>query len=171
MNETFAQARKGAVAGAVATVLMSAVMLIGQKTGRVGKLPPKKIVQESLRTAGVRDVENAAVTPLVVAAHLGYGVGVGAAYPLTLGRMRGVPRALTGCLFGLAVWAVSYEGWVPALGIMPPAHRDRPHRTYTMAVAHAVYGAVLGMLSGDSPPSARGMVRDAYLLTNSRTSR
>jgi hypothetical protein len=40
---------------------------------------------------------------------------------------------------------VSYEGWVPAAGIMPPAHRDRPSRSATMVVAHAVYGAVLGL--------------------------
>ena len=47
---------------------------------------------------------------------------------------------------GEAVYAVSYAGWVPALGALPPADRDRPSRQLVMAAAHLVYGAVLGAL-------------------------
>jgi hypothetical protein len=47
---------------------------------------------------------------------------------------------------GLAVWAVSYQGWIPALGILPKASEDRPARPAVMVTAHVVYGAVLGAL-------------------------
>ena len=46
--------------------------------------------------------------------------------------------------FGLGVWAVSYLGWIPALGLLPPPYRDNPRRAWTTLTAHLVYGAVLG---------------------------
>jgi hypothetical protein len=46
----------------------------------------------------------------------------------------------------LSVWALSYQGWVPALGILPPASRDQPGRQWTMVAAHVVYGVVLGAM-------------------------
>ena len=49
-------------------------------------------------------------------------------------------------LFGIAVWAVSYAGWVPKLGLMQPPSRDRPGRPTAMILAHLVYGATLGAL-------------------------
>ena len=51
---------------------------------------------------------------------------------------------LQGIVFGSAVWFVSYMGWVPALGLMPPPHRDRPGRQLVMVLAHWIYGATLG---------------------------
>jgi hypothetical protein len=46
-------------------------------------------------------------------------------------------------MYATGIWLVSYQGWVPALGIMPPASRDRRGRVATMLVAHWVYGAAL----------------------------
>ena len=55
--------------------------------------------------------------------------------------------ALTGVLYATGIWLVSYQGWVPALGIMPPASGDRRGRVVTMLAAHWVYGAALGTLA------------------------
>ncbi len=42
-----------------------------------------------------------------------------------------------GIAFGGLIWLVSYVGWVPTLGMMPPIHRDRPdHHPAIMALAH-----------------------------------
>ena len=57
-----------------------------------------------------------------------------------------VPGWLVGAVYGLGVWAVSYKGWIPALGILPPPERDRPGRPVIMVAAHVVYGLVLGAL-------------------------
>ena len=55
--------------------------------------------------------------------------------------------ASAGALYATGIWLVSYQGWVPALGIMPAASRDRRGRVATMLAAHWVYGAALGVLA------------------------
>ena len=77
-----------------------------------------------------------------------FGVGGGVLFTLLHDRLRPPgPTILYGVCFGLAVWAVSYQGWIPKLGILPAAHRDRPGRRRTMVVGHVLYGAVLGLVA------------------------
>ncbi len=131
---------RGAVAGASATVPMSAVMAGGERLHMLGEPPPRKITR-----AGVRAVNGSAtgaeVDALSWASHFAFGAVMGAAYGLLVGDRR--PSIASGILFGTAVWAVSYAGWVPALGIMPSPSRDRPLRPEVMLVAHWAYGASL----------------------------
>ena len=47
-------------------------------------------------------------------------------------------------LYGLAVWAGSYLGLLPALGIMSPATDHPLRRTALMIAAHLVWGSALG---------------------------
>jgi hypothetical protein len=54
---------------------------------------------------------------------------------------------LQGIACGLAVWTLSYLGWLPALGILRPATEHPPRRTALMIAAHAVCGLVLGVLA------------------------
>jgi hypothetical protein len=144
MESTSAPRRlvSGAASGLAATVAMSGVMLGAKRLGLLGKAPPKKIVQWLLGrvSPGLRRDEVA--TPVAVLAHLGYGAGAGALFGL-LSRRGG---AVKGALFGLAVWAASYRGWIPAVGIMPPPGLDRPGRQPALVLAHLVYGATLGHL-------------------------
>lgn len=58
------------------------------------------------------------------------------------------PSIGAGVVFGTAIGAVSYAGWVSALGIMPRPHNDRPGRQPSMLLAHWVYGATLAKLVG-----------------------
>ncbi len=139
---------RGAGAGAIATLVMSAVMLAAGKLGFHGKQPPEVIVETALDAA---DIDRSERTENVLAglAHLGFGGSMGALFAL-LRRMARTPgpEVLHGAGFGLGVWAVSYQGWIPALGILPPPSRDTSERPPTMIVAHLVYGAVLGGLVG-----------------------
>lgn len=141
------RALRGALAGAVATVPMTVVMLGAQRAGLMGKLPPKKITQRMLdlvRVPRSRPADDAAAT----VSHLGYGTLVGALFTsLVQGRLLPKYPVSEGVLVGGAVWAASYFGWVPAVGAMPPPTRDRKGRTASMVLAHAVFGAVLGALS------------------------
>ena len=130
---------RGAAAGTLATGAMSAVMLgLGQ---RMGEQPPDAIVQRAALAAGKRPSEPQADL-LATLAHVGFGAGVGAAYTLLPRRLPPVQR---GVATSLAVYLTSYQGWVPALGILPPASEDRPDRQRVMLLAHVVYGAVLGL--------------------------
>ena len=45
---------RGALAGAVATVPMTAVFMAAEKTGLMGEIPPKHITRDLLRYAGAR---------------------------------------------------------------------------------------------------------------------
>lgn len=119
---------------------MSVAFGIGQLAGAMDRLPPRLIVDRLLPVLPER-----ARGPAAGILHLGYGATGGAAYAvLTRPGGRG---AVTGSLFGLAVWAGGYEGWVPAAGVLPLAHRDRRGRAVTILLAHVTYGAALGMVA------------------------
>jgi len=139
---------RGSLAGLAGTVAMSAVMLAARKTGLMGKMPPERITEAGLRVLHVKTSERAE-NALATVAHLGYGAGVGVLFSVAA-RTAGLPLpgAVAGALYGLLVWGVSYVGWIPALGIMPPPQRDRRQRQTSMVVAHLVYGSVLGALLG-----------------------
>jgi len=133
----------GAAAGLAATAAMTGVLAVAAARGWLGRPPPEKIVEHAAPDLSASDRK-----PVTVVSHFAFGAGAGAFYGL-LGGWRAKSRLMSGLQgvgFGLTVWAVSYEGWVPALKIMPPAHRDRPARSATMVVAHIIYGAVLGLL-------------------------
>lgn len=138
---------RGAIAGAVSTVPMSAVTLAGQKVGALPKQPPEEIVDSALEAA---DVDAAEDTSNVLATlhHFAFGATVGAGYSAlrraTGGRTGG---PISGIVYALAVWFANYQGWVPRMTPLPPVTKDRDDRQAVLAGAHVVYGAVLGVLT------------------------
>ena len=136
---------KGTAAGTVATVAMSALMVAGDRAGLMGEQPPTAITRSALAGAGIQR-PSASASVLAPAAHLGFGAGAGAIFSLLRRLLPRLPGWLVGVAYGLGVWAVSYKGWIPALGILPPPERDRPGRPAVMVAAHVVYGLVLGSL-------------------------
>jgi uncharacterized membrane protein YagU involved in acid resistance len=125
---------------------MSAVMFAAQRLGPVDELDPEIITETGLEAAGVEASETTQ-NLLSTVSHLGFGAGVGALYGLVSPRL---PRAplLTGPLYGLAVCGASYQGWIPAMGIVPPLSRRGPTRQWMQVLSHVVYGTVLGRLAG-----------------------
>jgi hypothetical protein len=136
-----------AAEGVIATGAMSAVMIAGDRLGMMGEQPPVAIARTALREAGV-DRRAGLASVVAPVAHLAFGAAGAMAYGLLRQLVPRVSRISLGVAFGLAVWAVSYEGWIPALRILPPAEDDRRGRPAVMVVAHVVYGLVLGWLHG-----------------------
>ena len=134
-----------AASGAIATAAMSAVMVAGDHVGLLGEPPPTTVSRAVLREAGVEHPSDAAgrMAPL---AHLLFGAQGGVAFGVIRRVLPNVPGGILGVLFGLGVYAVSYKGWIPALGILPPPEDDRPGRPAVMIAAHVVYGLALGWL-------------------------
>ena len=130
---------RGALAGLVATAAMSVVMVASERAGVMLGQPPRKIVDRLIPSLGHDGTD---VVALV--SHGVYGAAAGSVLAPLIGRTRAAP--LLGAVSGLALWALGYEGWVPAMRVLPPAHRDQPGRVATMIAAHLVYGAVLGRL-------------------------
>jgi uncharacterized membrane protein YagU involved in acid resistance len=140
---------RGALAGAAATGVMSVAMLAAQRLGAIGRLPPHEITTEVLRRAEAADE----MPPrrrrwLGWLVHFGFGATAGAVFGLLRSRLHPPgPGPLQGAAYAMVVWLLSYQGWVPALGFLPPATRDRPARQVTMVVAHLVFGVVLGSVA------------------------
>lgn len=141
-GEQWAAAGRGALAGTLATVVMSGVMLAAGRAGLLGRQPPEAIVRRAGSLAGA-EPQGRTADLLACLAHVGFGAVTGAAHALLPPTRRPVARAV---LVSLGVYAVSYAGWVPAVGALPPPRQDRSDRQAVMAAAHAVYGAVLGAL-------------------------
>lgn len=133
---------RGAAAGSVATGAMSVPMLLAGRAGLMGRQPPEAIVRRAGQLAGA-EPQGTTADALAALSHVAFGATVGAAYALLPAPSRPVGR---GVLVSLAVYGVSYAGWMPTLHLLPPAHEDRPDRQVTMAIAHVVFGAVLGAL-------------------------
>lgn len=146
---------KGAVAGLAATGFMTAAMVLGNRflpPRHRYPLPPRQITENILNRAGVspllnRDEETAAT----VTAHFAYGTAAGALYGALPGRRSG-HAVLSGLGYGLAVWAASYLGWLPAMNCPAAAPREPASRNGLMVIAHLVWGTTLGwMLSKPWP--------------------
>lgn len=143
MNKIFAGALAGLTATAPMTVAMLALHRRLPPEDRYA-LPPREIVESMAESLGVDDeIGEEAETGLAVSSHFAYGATAGALFgPLT---PKSQPAALAaGVGYGLAVWAGSYLGWLPAANILEPATNHPKRRTALMIAAHVVWGAALG---------------------------
>lgn len=135
----------GTLGGLLGSAVMAVPIVGARAAGLIGTPPPKRITEGLLDRAGVR-TDSQTEEQLSALLHVGFGVGAGALYGAVVPPVRDVPRALAfGLAFGTAVYAVSYAGWVPALGLMPPPQRDQPARQVVMLVAHWLYGATIAL--------------------------
>ncbi|MDQ0769419.1 hypothetical protein QF031_002168 [Pseudarthrobacter defluvii] len=119
-----------------ATGAMSVLLVAADVTGVMDYEPPRKIIDKFFPRLPLPLRNTAAIV-----AHFGYGIAGGSLFALARWKR---PTVGTGLAYGAVVWAAGYEGWLPAMGILPPAHRDKPGRAVTVLVAHLLYGAVLG---------------------------
>ena len=124
-------------------------MVTAKRLGLMGEMPPEKITAGLLDRAGWKSRSRRSQDILSAFLHMAFGGAAGALFALAERQPQPpVPTVPAGILFGAAVWLVSYQGWVPALRIMPPPSRDRHGRPQAMLAAHLVYGAVLGVIVG-----------------------
>ncbi len=137
----------GAVAGGVATTLMTIFMKASQWTGLYrDEIPPEKITKRALRFVGLGGrMNNASETALTGVAHWAFGMAGGAVFGV-LHRFLRLPISapIHGLIFGLLVWFVSYMGWIPALRLLRHPKDQRRDQALMPVLAHVVYGASLG---------------------------
>jgi NAD(P)-dependent dehydrogenase (short-subunit alcohol dehydrogenase family)/uncharacterized membrane protein YagU involved in acid resistance len=148
----------GMLAGFAATGAMSLVMLGARRVGALGEPPPRRLTRRLLSPLGLVKPAGPALDVAAVLAHFAFGACMGGVFALLPGAFK---TQAGGRLFGLGVWTVSYTGVLPALGLMPPARKDRLGRPTSMVAAHLVYGAALAAVERElSPISAelRGKV-------------
>jgi hypothetical protein len=149
----------GALAGLAATGPMTLAMkLMHERLPREEQypLPPRQVTEGLAEKAGVNEhlgeEERAAAT---WASHFAYGTACGALYGAVSGEGIDKHAALAGVGFGLAVWAGSYLGWLPAAGIISPATEHPARRNALMIAAHVVWGAGVGVALDRLSPDGR----------------
>lgn len=135
--------RRGVIAGVVGTIAMTVPILAGQRSGLFTNPPPREISANVARRTWLLPERSDPAFPLVWSSgHLAYGGACGVVFTLVRRYLPAAP-SLAGLLFGLAVWAVSYLGLIPALRLYPwPADDSRP-RQLVMIAAHGVFGVTV----------------------------
>lgn len=144
----------GAIAGLAGVAAMTATMEVYYRllpADQRRPVEPSLIVQRVM-PAAVRSGEHGERRHLLLtlAAHLGYGTTSGAAYALTMSKTP-LPTPVKGLVFGLALFAVGYLGWLPSAGILRPASDYPTGRNVGLIVAHLIYGSVTALVAGALP--------------------
>ena len=138
---------KGTLAGFVATLPMTIFMLATQRflpRRQQYRLPPEMITSELAHRAHVRHhLNKQLVVGATLVSHFSYGAAMGAAYGPLYKRVP-LPAIAQGVLFGLLVWAASYLGLLPLLGISASGDREPLRRNLMMIAAHIIWGAAMG---------------------------
>jgi hypothetical protein len=136
----------GAAAGFAGTLAIQAFMTANQKwfpsVAPSIRQDPGEFMVESVEAAlpvMVREripeaVESGAATLLA----LGYGLTFGVLYAMY--RPKAGAPLRDGIALGVVNWATGYLGWLPALGLMPPAWQQQPRQVTTGVAEHVVYG-------------------------------
>jgi putative membrane protein len=110
-------------------------------------LPPRRITMRVADKLGVKHhLEEGQRTGLTMLAHFGYGAAVGTLFGVISPResSRAIPAGIG---YGLLVWAGSYLGLLPSMGLHRPATREPAERNGLMIAAHVVWGAAIGALA------------------------
>lgn len=137
----------GAVAGLVATGPMTLSMAFMRRWlpwWQKAPLPPHQVTTNALTATGLERLDENYHQEATLVGHFGYGAVTGTLYPVI--HQLPLPTPVKSVLYGLGVWAVSYLGWIPAVGLLRPATERPMHRNLLMIVAHIVWGATTGLL-------------------------
>ncbi len=139
----------GAMAGFLATIPMTIAMeLLHRRLPWTQRypLPPREITDDLTDKAGVEEhLDEKEEQGLTLTAHFGYGTATGALFGAVANQLP-PPRVVSGIVYGLTVWSVSYLALLPALGILRPATQHPAERNLLMIAAHVVWGASVGAI-------------------------
>ena len=148
---------RGGIAGGLATVGMTAAMVLMHRClparQRYG-LPPEQITDELLeRVDADHRLTHRQFEVLTMLAHHGYGTSMGAIYGAWEADQRPTAPVVNGMCFGLLVWAISYCGWLPAIGMDASATREPAQRNALTLLAHLIWGGTTGWLLATAAPA------------------
>ncbi|BES70232.1 hypothetical protein RE428_12500 [Marinobacter nanhaiticus D15-8W] len=154
----------GALGGLLATVPMTIAM--GRLHKRLPReeqypLPPREITEDVVERMPVNKPRgDTSLTQLTLAAHFAYGAAAGTLWgALAPKNQRPVAG---GMAFGLAVWAASYLGWIPAAKVLRPATQHPARRNLLMLAVHCIWGAsTAGWTRLLTEPRTHGFARKA----------
>jgi uncharacterized membrane protein YagU involved in acid resistance len=147
----------GVAAGLAGTAVMIAARYFDQSYAprtvpKTREDPGAFLVHAAERlTRTSRSVAKPVEKSAAMALHVGYGTTFGALYALWRGRRPG-SALRDGALLGAAVYAASYLGWLPAVGLSRPIWKQKFPEIAGELTRHVAYGiataASYGALGG-----------------------
>ena len=141
------RASYGAFGGLGGTLVLTGFRKVLTAAGLVGVTAPEQVVAK-LEEIGLLDsLSPEARRVFTGAAHLAYGVGLGAALGL-LRRERGgmTEEATVGSALGLLAWAANWSCLLPLTGVHQPPWKEQTPKVLLPVLDHAVFGAAWGLL-------------------------
>ncbi len=153
----------GALSGAGGTLVLTALRSGMAQAGLVVTSAPEQVVRRAEEMDLLEGWPQETRRALMVAAHLGYGVGAGATFGALrhedldlpdnelLAKLRGdregpLTEAAVGAALGVLSWGAGWAGWLPVAGVHPAPWTQKTPRALLPIVDHAVYGAAWGLL-------------------------
>lgn len=144
VNRQVERALAGAVAGIIGTAAMTVPIFLAREIGVIRQTPPKEIARNAANQTGTRQhMTHQEFSVGWLLAHLGYGAGSGLVFALAR-RVLPLSSPILGAVYGSILWAVSYLGVMPALGLYPLQQGAARRVVAVMLPAHWIYGAVAG---------------------------
>jgi hypothetical protein len=146
----------GCLAGLGATIPMTAVMLVLHyllPQRRKVPLEPLQVSQNVLAAGDVEPATREGANAVAAIAHLSFGATCGMLRP-PIREMVG-REATRGPYYGLMIYAVSYAGWLPMLGILRPPQRRPWQRNVILLASHLTWGIALDLLERQISPRRR----------------
>ncbi len=141
---------QGGIAGFVATGPMSIFMLATKRflpKRHQYVLPPEIITEDLAERLNMKwHMNKMEVEAATVVSHFGYGTAMGSLYGAS-GKKLPLPSPVKGLLFGLIVWAASYLGLLPLIGMLESGQREQGRRNLLMIAVHVVWGVTLGLVA------------------------
>jgi hypothetical protein len=142
------RAMKGALGGAVGTLVLSGLREAFARMGLVFETAPMQVVDRAEELGFVEDWSPRALRLLTVAAHVAYGVGAGTALGLLRRkRCEAAQEAAVGSAMGVLVWGAGWSTWLPLSGVHSPPWEQQSAKVLLPVIDHAVYGAAWGLIN------------------------
>ena len=137
-------ARRGGIWGVVATGVMTGPDRRQGSGADAGSTPALRSRGPAARDHRPRTLGSSAERTATIA-HYAFGGVAGAIYGV-VGPRRARPAG--GVAYAGAIWAISFLGVFPRVGLMPRPSRDDTGRQVILAADHLVYGLTLDALLG-----------------------
>ncbi|MEU7941526.1 DUF6789 family protein [Microbispora bryophytorum] len=146
----------GAVGGALATAVYSAMLMAADRAGLLEEPPPRRFARLTLSG---RDKPRRGENVLGTIAHFAFGSSCGSMLGLLSAGQR-VPVPI-GTAYGLLVWYFGYQGLAPSIGAYPPLPKDRAGRQAALLAGHLLWGTALALalnrLRSEKAPMTAGL--------------
>lgn len=143
------------VAGSAAGLVGTGAMMLLMVPGLAGNLPPDRRpvrfvprqIVGWLASHGLvpEDLDESGRTTAAYVLHFLYGSSMGAGYALLRSRVAEPAPARIGAVYGLGVWVVGYEGWMPLAGVRSATTSQPPRKWPVPILNHILFGVTTAL--------------------------